>query len=162
MILCIEQPLFTIGDRFSILDTDGRTKYLAEGEIFTFGKKLHLYHASPDGEAGEECAFIAQELFCFRPHFTVELAEPAGTFTVIKEFEFFTQYYSVPERGWEITGDFFDHEYSVLENGHPIATVSKEWLTFGDCYKVECARDADMTAVLCSALVIDCIEAAKK
>ena len=38
----IKQRIFSFGDKFSVYDADGTVLYSAEGEVFTFGKKLHL------------------------------------------------------------------------------------------------------------------------
>ena len=42
MNLYIKQHIFTWGDKFSVYDEAGNVKYNVEGEIFTWGKKLHL------------------------------------------------------------------------------------------------------------------------
>ena len=162
MIFCIEQEIFTIGDRFSIMDDQGNTLFLAESEIFTFGKKLHLYRASASGTAGEECAYIEEELFSFRPCYHITTFSPQETVTVINDFAFFSQLYSVPERTWQVTGDFFDHEYTIFENSRRVADVSKQWFTFGDCYRIDAGSEESALLVLCIALIIDCIDAKKK
>ncbi|MBQ7983952.1 MAG: LURP-one-related family protein [Clostridia bacterium] len=155
---CIREQIFSLGDRFHIMDETGAVCFIAESELFTFGRKLHLYRAAGDDTIGEEVAFIEQEIVLFsRPRYHIMPADSAA-FTVVSEFSFFSRSYSVPERGWEITGDFFDHDYTVMQDGATAAEVSKEWFTFGDCYTVRAEDDADALAVLCVALVIDCMD----
>ena len=43
MSLYIKQHIFSWGDQFSVYDESGNEKYFVEGEVFSFGKKLHLY-----------------------------------------------------------------------------------------------------------------------
>ena len=43
MLLHIKQKVFSIGDKFTITDDAGADRFYVEGEIFTFGKKLHIY-----------------------------------------------------------------------------------------------------------------------
>ena len=43
----------------------------------------------------------------------------------------------VSERiGWQVHGDFWNHEYEITKDGQTIAMVSKEWLTWGDTYEI--------------------------
>ena len=154
MNLYIKQKIFTWGDKFSIYDETGNEKYYVEGEIFTFGKKLHLYDLQ-----GKELAYIEQQLFSFLPKYMiyrdgVEMAE------VIKEFTFFHPEYSVNGPGWRVHGDFFDHDYEVVDGDRVIASVSKEWFTLGDAYEISFGSGVDEIAALSVVLVIDaCIEA---
>jgi len=155
---CIREQIFTLGDRFHIMDETGTVCFIAEGELFSFGRKLHLYRAAGDDAIGEEVAFIEQEIVLFsRPRYRILSADSAA-FTVVSEFSFFSRAYSVPERGWQITGDFFDHDYKVTQDDTTVAEVSKEWFTFGDCYTVRAEDASDALAALCAALVIDCMD----
>ena len=157
MNLYIKQHIFTWGDKFSIYDEMGNEKYYVEGEVFTWGKKLHLY----DGH-GRELSFIEQEVLTFLPKYHisrdgVEIAE------VVKEFTFFKHEYSVNGLGWQVHGDFWDHEYEITDNGRTIASVSKEWMTRGDSYEIRFGADVDEITALSVVLVIDaCIEAERR
>ena len=53
MKLYIKEKVFSWGDKFTVKDAYGEDKYIVEGELFTFGKKLHVYDRS-----GREVAFI--------------------------------------------------------------------------------------------------------
>ena len=157
MNLYIKQHIFTWGDKFSIYDENGVEKYYVEGEIFTWGKKLHLYD-----RYGNELAFIEQEVLTFLPKYHIsrngmEIAE------VVKEFTFFKHEYSVHGLGWQVHGDFWDHEYQVTDGGRTIAAVSKEWMTWGDTYEIDFGDGVDEIAALAVVLVIDaCIEAERR
>ncbi len=154
MNLYIKQHIFTWGDKFSIYDETGNEKYYVEGEIFTWGKKLHLYDVH-----GNELAFIEQEILTFLPKYHIsrngaEIAE------VVKEFTFFKHEYSVNGLGWQVHGDFWDHEYEITDEGREIASVSKEWMTWGDAYEIRFGTGVDEINALAVVLVIDaCIEA---
>ncbi len=153
---CIQQEVFTIGDRFQILGEDGGPLLTAESELFSFGKKLHVFSVSD----GREVLSIAQECFHIRPHYLLSIdGAPFGT--LVSEFAFFTQMYTVEEQGWTVSGDFFAHDYKIEKDGTPIATIRKEWFTFGDCYTVEADGTANALGALAVTLAIDCIEAQK-
>ena len=157
MNLYIKQHIFTWGDKFSIYDETGNEKYHVEGEVFTWGKKLHLYDMH-----GRELSFIEQEILTFLPKYHisrdgVEIAE------VVKEFTFFKHEYSVNGLGWQVQGDFWDHEYEIIKNGQVIASVSKEWMTWGDSYEIRFGHGVDEVTALSVVLVIDaCIEAERR
>jgi len=154
MSLYIKQHIFTWGDKFSIYDDAGNEKYYVEGEIFSWGKKLHLYDAQ-----GTEVAFIEQELFTLLPKYHIscngrEIAE------VVKEFTFFKPSYSVHGLNWQVQGDFWDHDYDIIRNGSVVASVSKEWMTWGDTYRIYFGDGVDEIVALAVVLVIDaCIDA---
>ena len=155
MKLYIKQRIFTWADQFSIYDENGDERYYVQGEVFTFGKKLHLYSLG-----GDELAYIEQKLLTFLPKYTIsvngnEIAE------VVKEFTFFHNEYSVNGLGWRVEGNFLDHDYTVESEGRTIATVAKEWFTWGDAYEINIADGIDPMPALAVVLVIDaCIEAA--
>ena len=153
----IKQRVFTIGDKFNVYDESGNERYYVEGEVFTFGKKLHLCALN-----GEELAYIEQHLFTFLPKYSVYVNE-AEIAEVVKEFTFFNNSYSVNGLGWKVDGDFLDHDYTVESDGRIIASVAKEWFTWGDAYSINIADGIDQIPALAVVLVIDaCIEAERR
>ena len=157
MNLYIKQHIFTWGDKFSIYDEAGNEKYYVEGEIFTWGKKLHLYDLQ-----GNELAFISQEVLTFLPKYHIS-RNGVDVAEVVKEFTFFKHEYSVNCPGWQVHGDFWDHEYEISDGSKTVAAVSKEWLTWGDAYEIRFGTDVDEITALAVVLVIDaCIEAERK
>ena len=155
MKLYIKQKVFTFGDRFAVTNEYGEEVYFVEGEVFTFGKKLHVYEAA----SRREVAYIEQKLFSFLPKYYIykngeEVAE------VVKEFTFFRHEYSVNGPNWLVQGDFFDHEYEMFDGEGVVVRVSKEWFTWGDAYEIDISSPVDEVTALAATLVIDaCIEA---
>ena len=58
MKLYIKQKVFSWNDKFTVKTSYGEDKYAVEGELFSLGKKLHVYDMS-----GREVAFIQQKIF---------------------------------------------------------------------------------------------------
>lgn len=154
MNLYLKQRVFSWGDKFAVYDANGDERYHVQGEVFSWGKKLHVYDLN-----GEEIAFIQQKVLSFLPKYHifrdgVEIAE------VVKEFTFFRNKYTVNGLGWQVDGDFMDHDYSITDGMGVVVEVSKEWFTFGDAYHISIAQHADEINALAVVLVIDaCIEA---
>ena len=156
MKLCIKQHIFTFGARFSVYDENGSELYIIESEILTIGRKLHVYRASD----GTEAAYIEQQLFTFKPSYSVYIGSSLA-FEIRKKFTFFIPSYEIDGCGIAVDGDFLGHDYTLYRNGRTAATIYKEWFTFGDCYCLDITDPQDELAVLCAAIVIDCVDAAR-
>ncbi len=156
MKLYIKQKVFSIGDKFYVYDGDGRERYLVEEELFTFGKKLCIYTPNWD-----ELAVV--EKISFFPKYRISRGEDQIA-EVVKEFTFFAPaYYTVNGPDWSVEGEFFTHDYTVIDKaGDIVASVSKEWFTLGDAYEIDIRDDADELTALAVVLVIDaCIAASR-
>ena len=149
----MKQKIFSWKDRFSVCDQNGIERYSAVGEVFTWGKKLHLYDLS-----GREVAFIEQKVLSFLPRFFIT-CEGVQLAQVVREFTFFRSKYSVIGPDWTVDGDFFGREYQITSAEGVVATVSKEWLSWGDTYKISVPDGKDEVTALAVVLVIDaCID----
>lgn len=156
MKLYIKQKIFSWNDKFSVYNEVGEERYFVEGELFSWGKKLHVYD-----HARREAAFIRQELFTLLPKFIVSV-NGQDIAEIVKEFTFFKPKYRIDGLGWEIDGDFWDHDYDIKKNGRTIVSLSKEWFTWGDCYELDIESPEDEIVALAVVLAIDCVLAAQK
>ena len=151
MKLYIKEKVFTWGDKFTVKDEYGNDKYYVEGEVFTWGKKLHVYDMT-----GYEVAFIKQEVWSFLPRYYVFCGDEQVA-EIKKEFSFLFPRYSIEGPGWEIEGKFMAHEYEIQQNGNPIVSIQKEWMTWGDSYELDIADPKDEIVALAVVLTIDCV-----
>lgn len=154
MKLYIKEQVFSWGDKFFVKDALGEDKYVVQGEVFSLGKKLHIYDMH-----GREVAFIRQELMTLLPCFSVYSG--STQVQVKKELSFLVPRYSIGGLGWEIEGSFWEHEYRITQNGIPIVTISKEWMTWGDSYELDIQSPADEIIALAVVLTIDCVREAQ-
>lgn len=155
MKLYIKQEVFSWNDKFYIKDERGNDKYYAESEIFTWGKKLHVYDMSDN-----EVAFIAEKLFTWLPKYTIsvndiEIAE------IVKEFTFLKPKYSINGLNWNVEGSYWEHDYSIYDNGREIVSIEKEWFTWGDSYMLNIADPRYEIPALAVILIIDCVIASR-
>ena len=100
---------------------------------------------------------INQKLFSFLPKYYIS-KNGSQTAEVVKHFTFFKQEYSVIGPEWSVTGDFFSHEYFIYGGDHTVASITKEWFTWGDTYVVDVASGEDEITALAVAIVIDAIQ----
>ena len=156
MRLYIKQKIFSWNDKFSVYDASGTERYFVEGEFFSWGKKLHVYDS-----VRREAAFIRQEVLTLLQKFIVSI-NGQDIAEIVKEFTFFRPKYRIDGLGWEIDGDFWDHDYTITQNGRPIVSISKEWFTWGDCYELDIESPEDEIVALAVVLAIDCVLEAQK
>jgi len=154
MNLYIKQKVFSFGDKFTVYDCNGNDKYYVQGEVFSFGKKLHILDLN-----GNELVYIHQKPISLLPKYYISINDK-DVAEVVKEFTFFRQEYTVSPLNWKISGDFWDHSYSIYDGNATVAEISKEWLSWGDTYEITVANGYNELVALATCLVIDaCIEA---
>ena len=149
MEMYIRQKVFSIGDRYNVFDINQNLLYRVEGEILTFGAKLHLCDPS-----GGELLYIEQELFHMMPRYNLYCR---GTLvaSIRKNFTFFGHSLSVDSGygSFDIDGSVFGMEFTIAFNGRVVASISKEWLTWGDTYHLQTADDFSDPPFLCALLI---------
>ena len=151
MKLYMKQKVFSWADTFTVKDQMGEDKYSVKGEVFSWGKKLHVYDRS-----GREVAFIRQKLWTFMPRYMVSV-NGTDVAEIVKEFTFLRPKYSILGPGWDVDGSFWEHDYEVTENGRPIVSIRKEWMTWGDTYELDIADIGNEVMALAVVLAIDCV-----
>jgi uncharacterized protein YxjI len=150
MKLYIRQKVFSWKDKFTVKDFDGRDVYQVEGEFFSFGKKLHIYDMS-----GNEVAFIQQKVLSFLPRYYVYVGDNQVA-EILKKFTFLRPKYEVHGLNWQVEGDFFAHNYVITDGNSMVVEINKEWMTWGDCYELNIAPNANEIIALATVLAIDC------
>ena len=150
MKLYIKQKVFSWRDRFFAKDESGVDRYAVEGEIFTWGKKLHVYDVN-----ASEVAFIRQKVWSWLPRYIVEIGGSVVC-EIVKEFTLIKPRYRLEGLSWRLDGDLWAHEYSLTDAGRQIMRLSKKWFTWGDSYELDIADPRDELLCLCVALAVDC------
>lgn len=151
----MKEQFWCLGDDFVIRDEEGNDCFLVDGKVFTLGDKLSLQDMQ-----GNELAFITQRLLAWGA--TYEIHRPGEPVTVVQKelFTFFHCKFGIDGPGnqdYEATGDFMDHEYEIAAADGLVATVSKQWFAWTDCYGIEIATSEDPVLFLATAVVIDLV-----
>jgi len=148
------QKLFALGDDFTIKDAEGHDVFFIDGKAFSLGDKLSFQDMK-----GNELAHISQKLLSLKARY--EIYRNGELFAeVAKEFTFFKDKYTVDIPGpndYEVSGDFWDHEYTFIRTGKDVAWVSKDFFTFADSYGIDIAEGEDDITILATAVVIDLV-----
>ncbi len=148
----IKQRVFTFGAKYDVTDINGNAVYYVEGEIISVGRVLHIYDMN-----GNEVALIKQRLFTFGPKYDVICGGVYRTTISKTPFTFFGSHYTIDGTDWEVEGAPMSHEFSVHDgSGREVASISKEWFTWGDCYLIDVSC-ADSLLGLSVVLAIDAV-----
>jgi uncharacterized protein YxjI len=150
MKLYMKQKNFSWTDRFLVKDANGDDKYNIQGEMLSWGKKLHVFD-----KTDHEVAFIKQKGFSILPRFEVFI-EDRFQFEVLKKFTLIRPEYSMVGLDWVIKGELFSHEYKIVGGYGPVATVSKSYFSWGDSYSIDVVNSDTEVKVLAAVLAIDC------
>ncbi len=147
----IKQKMFSWGDQFSVYNSREEVLYTVRGEVFSFGKKLHVYDSQ-----GQEVAAINQKVWSWLHRYIVS-ENGREVVQVVKRFTLVKPQYDIEGLDWEVSGDFWGHEYDISCQNRPIAHISKKWLTWGDTYEVETFDQSNGLIELCIAIIIDAV-----
>lgn len=151
--LYIKQKVFSLSGKFTVKDQQEKDNYYVEGSFMQIPKTFSIMNT-----ARQEVALITKKVFSFLPKFYVEV-NGQEELTIKKEFSFFKPRYTIDAAGIDVQGNWWDMDFQVLQHGEVIGTVSKEWFTWGDSYKVQVVNE-DMEAIIIALVVaIDCVKA---
>lgn len=154
MVYLMRQKLWSMGDDFAIQDENGNNVFYVDGKAFSIGDKLSFQDMNR-----RELAYISQKLLSFKK--TYEIYRDGRLFAdVVKEFTLFKDKFTVDVPGpndYEVHGNFLDHEFTFIRSGQTVATVSKKYFTFADCYGIQVAPGEDDITILATAVVIDLV-----
>lgn len=148
MILYIKQKVFSFTDSYNVFDENLQPIYKVSSEFLSFLSKIHLYDMYDN-----ELFFIKKKLsFIFAEY---DIYKGDLLFAEIRrEFSLFRPRLTVTSAygNYEIQGDFLSMDFDIIYNGTLLGTISKEWLSFGDSYRLNVANSEN--AAFFSALVI--------
>ena len=149
MKLLFKQRFFSWFDSYDIYDEAGNTIYTVKGQL-SWGHCLKIFDAG-DREVGT----VNQRILTFMPKFEMYLGdEYIGC--ISKEFSLFKPKYNIDCYGWEVDGDYFEWDYSIVTaSGDSIATISKELFNWTDTYVIDVRDPQDALSVLMLVLAID-------
>lgn len=150
MKLYIRQKVFSWRDKFTVKDWLGRDVYEVKGQLLSIGKKLFI-----SDKDGNEVASVKQQVVALRPKYHIYVGgREVGE--IVKEITLMRPKYKVKGLGWEVTGSFLEHDYSVREGRKEVIGIHKQWMSWGDCYELDIDDKQDALLALAVVLAIDC------
>lgn len=149
MRLLFKQRMFSWFDSYDIYDEAGETVYVVKGQL-SWGHCLKIYDA-----AGYEIGTVQERVLTFLPKFELYLG---GQYIgcISKEFSFFKPRFNIDCNGWQVEGDFWEWDYTIVSDaGEPLAAVSKQLFNWTDTYVIDVYNPQDALCALMLVLAID-------
>jgi len=152
----IREKFFHLGEDSDITDESGRPVYHVDGKVFTLHNTLVMRDL-----AGNEVATVRKHLISFTPTFEITRSGEEVATVRKRLLHLFGDRFTVDIPGpddLEVTGNLFEHDYTVKRRGEVVATISKRWISLTDTYGVDIAPGQDDPLILASVLALDVAE----
>lgn len=149
MKLLFKQRVFSWFDSYDIYDEVGNTVYTVKGQL-AWGHVMKIFDRS-----GNEAGTVKEKIFTWLPTFEMYRGEDYMG-CIRKEFTFFKPMFSIDYNGWQVEGDWFEWDYSILDASHQtVATVTKELWNWSDTYTIDVKEPRDAFCALMLVLAVD-------
>lgn len=147
----IRQKILSFGDNFTIRDDKDQDHFIVKGKVFAIGDKLKIYDLQ-----GTELLYIEQKVLRLLPEYNIfssgkHLANIKREFTLLKPKFNITSVMG----NYKMNGDFFSHNFEILNNNKVIAFVSKKWISLADTYIADIHEGENQAFMLALVIVID-------
>lgn len=149
MKLLFKQRFFSWFDSYDIYDDAGNTVFTVKGEL-SWGHLLRIYDAK-----GNEVGYVKEKILTWLPKFEMYIGENCIG-CIQKEFSFFKPKFNIDYNGWNVEGDWFEWDYTIVNtSGQYVASVSKELWNWTDTYVINVQNSQDAVYALMLVLAID-------
>lgn len=149
MKLLFKQRVFSWFDSYDIYDEQGDAVFTVKGQL-SWGHCLHISDA-----AGNHIGTVKEVVLSFLPRFEIYAGDRLMG-SIRKEFTFFKPKFTLDMNGWTIDGDWLEWNYTIRDaSGKPVATISKQLLSWSDTYVIDVHSPADAIPALMVVLAID-------
>lgn len=162
----IRDKFFSVNERMEILDPNSQEILgYFKSKFLTLPKKYWLTYPDDSPIIG-----IEKQMLSFMTKFNFFESGPNETLssnrhlgTLEKKFSFRPKYYFITPNGgilYEIHGNFWERDFSVLQNGNVVAEISRKFWTWTDTYGIRIdpnKSDLETMILLTIVVVLDYI-----
>ena len=142
MKLLFKQRVFSWFDSYDIYDEQGDAVFTVKGQL-SWGHCLHISDA-----AGNHIGTVKEVVLSFLPRFEIYAGDRLLG-SIRKEFTFFKPKFTLDMNGWTIDGDWLEWDYTIRDaSGKPVATISKQLLSWSDTYVIDVHSPANAIPAL--------------
>lgn len=147
----IKQKVFSLKDKFNILDENQILQYQVHGKMMSLSNKLEFKN-----DKDEVLLRAQRKVFSFLPKYFIfdnhnqEVAEIKRLFGIRPRFNLTVRY-----KDLDVSGSLFAHSFVVEDNGITLATISKKIISWGDTYEIEIYKEEDIELLLFVVIVLD-------
>lgn len=148
----IKQKVFSMKDKFSIMDVNQTELFRVEGKMFSLKNKLNLLNMD-----GSTLFYAERKMFTLMPEYNIYSTHGVVVARVRRKFAFLKQSYIVYEgnNDIQVDGNFTGHNFRITKNGEVAADIDKKYFSFGDSYVIDVHDQTSALLYLFIVIVID-------
>ncbi|MCF7927078.1 MAG: LURP-one-related family protein [Candidatus Izimaplasma sp.] len=147
----IKQKVFSLKDKFNILDKDGKEIYQVEGKMFSLSNELFLKNLN-----GSLIFKAKKKIFSFLPNYTIVDPHNQILATVKKKFSLRPKFnIEIGNDHLDLEGSLFQHNFTLKRGQQEIAQVKKKVISFGDSYEIDILREDHTELYLFLVILLD-------
>ncbi len=156
----VRQKVFSILDQYKIYDRNQNPLYQCKAKPFSLSRKLKIYRIADQSHLFT----IRKKMLSFWPKFQIlnpndaVLAEVKRVWSMFKGHLMLT----TPNGHLDVKGNFMHHQFTIMRESMILASVQKQWISWGDTYEISIEDQEDFEFLLCLVIVIDSIFHRKK
>ncbi len=147
----VKQKVFSLRDRFRIMDETQKELYSVEGKFMSIQNKLQLLNMD-----GSQVLNAKKKMFKLFPRYDIFTQHNEHLAAVQKKFAIrpkFAVY--VGNEELQVEGSFFGHSFGVLRNGQEVASIQKKIISWGDTYEINVLDELNTELYLFIVIIID-------
>ncbi|WP_035051519.1 LURP-one-related/scramblase family protein [Carnobacterium pleistocenium] len=149
VLLYMKQDYVSKHEKILVKNELGKDLYLISGKWGRVGDTLSLYSID-----GTMLVKVKQTVLSLLPKFDIYIqGKRAGSITKHRNLK--NVYFKVAPLDWMVTGDFYNHAYTVRCKGQLIMEMNKSYTSFGDYYTLLIPEAQHAPICICLALIVD-------
>lgn len=150
--LYIRQKVFSIGEKFTVVDEDQRPRYFVKGSFMKIPKTFRI-----EDEQGNEVSRITKKVISLLPKFFVEM-DGKEAIEISKHLSFLKAKYSISAEDLKVEGNWWDMDFEVSQKGRKVADINKRWISWGDTYEITILNESLEELIISLVIAIDCVK----
>lgn len=155
----IKQKVFSLKDKFTIMDEAQNVRYEVKGKFMSIKNKLEL--ADKDGVT---LLRSERKVFSFMPTYYIYDSRNQELAMVKRIFGFKPKFnLRVLHNDYYVDGSFYGHSFGVYDNrNNLVASISKKYISWGDTYEIDVQDENNLEVLLFMVIIIDQVVHEKK
>ena len=147
----IKQKVFSLRDKFRIMDETQKELYSVEGKFISIQNKLQLLHMN-----GSQALNAQKKLFKIMSRYDIFTPHNDHLATVQRKFSFRPKFLvTVGNEELQVEGSFFAHSFGIFRDGQEVASIEKKYISWGDTYEIDIQDDLNKELYLFIVIIID-------
>lgn len=132
MKLYAKKKMFSWTQDFNIYNTDDEVVYTGKGQFDLLGRrKMNVLNAQ-----GEGLAFLKERGRAWSTTIEVFVHEQK-VLNIRRKMLSFRPKYIIEGENWSVEGDFWGYDYTIHQNNHLVAVISKKYFSWTDTFEID-------------------------